>query len=66
MLIFGRNQHNSVKQLSFNLKINKFKILKMVVGGKVKFPSAVSTVPSIEMAANLPERWGKRPNIAKN
>ena len=24
MLMFGRNQHNSVKQLSFNLKINKF------------------------------------------
>ena len=25
MLMFGRNQHNSVKQLSFNEKINKFK-----------------------------------------
>ena len=25
MLMFGRNQHNSVKQLPFNLKINKFK-----------------------------------------
>ena len=23
MLMFGRNQHNSVKQLSFNLKIKK-------------------------------------------
>ena len=28
MLMFGRNQHNSVKQLSFNYKINKFKIKK--------------------------------------
>ena len=26
MMMFGRNQHNSVKQLSFNCKINKFKI----------------------------------------
>ena len=26
MLMFGRNQHNSVKQLSFNYKINKFTI----------------------------------------
>ena len=27
MLMFGRNQHNSVKQLSFNSKINKLKFL---------------------------------------
>ena len=38
----------------------------MVVGRKVKFPSAVSTLTSVEMAADLPERWGKRLSIAKN
>ena len=28
MLMFGWNQHDPVKQLSFNQKINKFKIKK--------------------------------------
>ena len=28
LMIFGRKQHNSVKQLPFNLKMNKFKIKK--------------------------------------
>ena len=30
MLMYGRSQHNSVKQLSFNKKINQFKVKKNV------------------------------------
>ena len=47
MLMFGRNQHNSVKQLSFNYKINKFKIKKKKKNTGVSSPGKPFPSPGL-------------------